>query len=227
MREEADMNSFNRIVVTLLLLALIPIITVALIVPQEAVDLVQEGLDRIEGQLGASVSTQELMIRVGLALLIDVVLIFLLYLELRRPAKHGVPVRQVKGGEAQIAIDSVIAQLEYHLDPLPGVLDVKPDVIPRRGGVEVALEVEMAADANMAANIEELSAITRRVVEEEMGLKLKGKPKLNLRTVPSPRPVTSPELFGPTAPEVDEGLGEAEPTDFGEVDEPGSTDTPE
>jgi len=220
------MNAFNRIIVTLLLLALIPIVTVALIVPQEAVDLLQEGLDRIEGQLGTSVSTGELMIRVGLALLIDVVLIFLLYLELRRPPKHGVPVRQVKGGEAQITIDSVIGQLEYHLDPLPGVLDVKPDVIPRRGGVQVALEVEMAADANMAANIEELSAITRRVVEEEMGLKLKGKPKLNLRTVPSPRPVTSAELFGAISPEIGEDL-EAEPTDFGEVDEPGSADTPE
>jgi hypothetical protein len=220
------MNAFNRIVVTLLLLALIPIITVAFIVPQEAIDLVQEGLDRIEGQLGTSVSTQELMIRVGLALLIAVVLIFLLYLELRRRPRHSVPVRQVKGGEAQIAIDSVIAQLEYQLDPLPGVLDVKPDVIPSRGGVEVALEVEMAADANMAANIEELSAIARRVVEEEMGLKLKGKPKLKLRTVPSPRPVTSAELFGAASPEIDEDL-EAEPTDFGEVDEPGSADTPE
>ena len=121
--------------ITLLLLALIPIVTVALIVPQEAVDLLQEGLDRIEGRLGTSVSTGELMIRVGLALVIGVVLVFLLYLELRRPAKYGVPVRQVKGGEAQIAINSVVGQLEYHLDPLPGVLDVKPNVVAQRGGV--------------------------------------------------------------------------------------------
>jgi hypothetical protein len=221
------MNSFNRLVITLLLLALIPIVTVALIVPQEAVDLLQEGLDRVESRLDTSVSTGELMIRVGLALVIGVVLIFLLYLELRRPAKYGVPVRQVKGGEAQIAINSVVGQLEYYLDPLPGVLDVKPDVIPHRGGVQVALEVEMAADANMPANIEEISAIARRVVEEEMGLKLKGKPKLNLRTVPSPRPLTSAEVFGAASPEIDEYLGEKDLIDFGEVNEPGSADTPE
>jgi len=220
------MNSFNRIVITLLLLALIPIVTVALIVPQEAVDLLQEGLDRIEGRLGTSVSTGELMIRVGLALVIGVVLVFLLYLELRRPAKYGVPVRQVKGGEAQIAINSVVGQLEYHLDPLPGVLDVKPNVVAQRGGVGVELEIEMAADANMPANIEEISAIARRVVEEEMGLKLKGKPKLNLRTVPAPRPLTSAEVFA-VSPEIDEYLGAKEPTDFGEVDEPGSADTSE
>jgi hypothetical protein len=136
-------------------------------------------------------------------------------------------VRQVKGGEAQIAINSVVGQLEYHLDPLPGVLDVKPNVIAQRGGVGVELEVEMAADANMPANIEEISAIARRVVEEEMGLKLKGKPKLNLRTVPSPRPLTSPEVFGAASPEVDDYLEAKEPTDFGEVDEPGSADTAE
>jgi hypothetical protein len=173
------------------------------------------------------VSTGELMIRVGLALVIGFILVFLLYLELRRPAKYGVPVRQVKGGEAQIAINSVVGQLEYHLDPLPGVLDVKPNVVAQRGGVGVELEVEMAADANMPANIEEISAIARRVVEEEMGLKLKGKPKLNLRTVPSPRPLTSPEVFGATSHEVDDYPGAKEPTDFGEVDEPGSADTAE
>ena len=190
------MALFNRIVVTLLLLALIPIITIGLIVPFEAVELLGDTLDELESQLDPSVSGVSLLLRVVLAVLIDGLLVVLLYLEVRRAVAFGVPVRQVEGREAEIAVNGIAAQLTYHLDPLPGVLDVKPTVIPRRRGVEVALEIEMAADLNLPANVEQISMVTRRVIEGELGLELNGKPKLKLRTVPFPEPLARTKIPG-------------------------------
>jgi hypothetical protein len=194
------MNLFNRIVIVFLLLALIPIVTVGLIVPREAIQLLRDGLDQLEGQLEASVSTGRLVASVGLALLVDGLLIFLLYLQVRRPGKRAVPVQQVQGGQAQIAISSIVDRLAYRLDRLPDVLEVRPKVSSHRRGVEVILDVETAAKVNMPAMVEEISALTRRVVEDEMGLRLKGKPKLNLRAVSYPEPLA---------------LGEAVPPDVG------------
>lgn len=185
------MTSFNRIVTTLLLLVLIPIVTIGLIVPREAIEVLGDWLDQLEDRLDSSVSALELLVRVVVALLIDALLVLLLYIQVRRPAEYGVPVRKVKSGEAQIAVDSVVAQLVYHIDPLPGVLGVEPKIVRHRGAVEVALEIETVADVNMRANIEEISAVARRVIEQDMGLKLKGKPRLNLRTVAFPEQVTT------------------------------------
>lgn len=210
------MTLFNRIVVTLMLLAMIPIITVGLIVPREAIQFLADGLDQIETRLDPSVSGVWLLVRVGLALLVDGLLVVLLYLQVRRPAAYGVPVQQVEGGEARIAVSSIEEQLEYHIDPLPGVLHVKPTVIPRRRGVEVALEIEVVADLNLPANIEDISTVARRVVEHGLGLRLKGKPKLNLRTVPYPEPETSPEIQHPAFAVRDDEPSAEEPARLGD-----------
>ena len=70
------MTVFNRVVTILLLLALIPIVTVSLIAPGEAIELLRDVLDQIDAQLDASPSAVEMLIRVVLALLIDGLLVF-------------------------------------------------------------------------------------------------------------------------------------------------------
>lgn len=214
------MNIFNRIVVTLLLLALIPIITVGLIVPAEAVQLLQDMLDDADSGVDGSPSVVQLALRGGLALLIDAVLVFMLYLEVRR--RRGVrvvPVRAVGGGKAHVAVDSIVSRLEYHVDRLPGVLGAKIKVTGRRKGVEAQLDVETVADVYLPTIIEEISSATRQVVEEEMGLKLKGKPKINLHPVAYP-PVPAAmddveelvldEVEEPVLSEVEEPVWEGE-----------------
>jgi hypothetical protein len=207
------MNIFNRIVVTLLLLALIPIITVGLIVPAEAVQLLQDMLDDADSGVDGSPSVVQLALRGGLALLIDAVLVFMLYLEVRR--RRGVrvvPVRAAGGGKAHVAVDSIVSRLEYHVDRLPGVLGATIKVSGHRRGVEVLLDVETVADVYLPTIIEEISSATRQVVEEEMGLKLKGKPKINLH------PVAYPPAPVATA-DVEELLLDKEPV-LSEVEEP-------
>lgn len=206
------MALFNRIVVILLLLSLIPVITIGLIVPRETVQVLLDGLDDLHSQLDTSVSTAELVIRIVLALVIDSVLVVLLYLQVRRRPGFGVPVQQAQEGEAEIAVDSITDRLVYHLDPLPGVLNVGPKITPHRGGVEVTLDVEMAVDVDMPANIDEISTVTRQVIEDELGLKLRGKPKLNLRTVLFPEPTRGIAIQRPARVGEDEPVSEPEPT---------------
>jgi hypothetical protein len=202
------MNAFNRIVTTLVLLALIPIVTVGFIAPREAVQLLLDVFGGLEAQLDSSPSALQILVRIVAALLIDAVLVALLYFQVRRPAKPGVRMQQIVGGEAQIAVESVIGRLTYNIDRLPGVLEVVPTVIPRGKAVEVLLDIEMTADANITANIEEVSAVTRRVIEEDMGLKLKGKPKLKLRTMTYPELVPGTDAPGPAIASIDYAVGE-------------------
>ncbi len=187
------MNLLNRIVVTLLLLALIPIVTVVLIVPHEAIQVVGDWLDNLDERVDDSVSTGRLLIGGVIAVLVDALLVFLVYLQVRRPSKKAVPVQKIEGGEAQVAVSSIVERLEYSVDRLDGILSVQPKISPQRRGVSVALDVEITSEVDMTSKIEEVSDVVRQVVEDEMGLKLKGKPKLNLRAVTYPEPMSLSE----------------------------------
>ena len=189
------MNLFNRIVVTLLLLALIPILTVVLIVPHEAIQVVGDWIDDMDARVDDSVSTGRLLIGGVIAVLVDALLVFLIYLQVRRSSKKAVPVHKIKGGEAQVAVSSIVERLEYSVDRLNGILSVQPKISPQRRGVAVALDVEITSEVDMTSKIEEVSNVVRQVVEDEMGLKLRGKPKLNLMAVtyPEPLPLSGPD----------------------------------
>ena len=58
------MAYFNRVVTTLLLLALIPVVTIALIAPREAIQVLIDVLDQIESQFDPSPSTLQMLLRV-------------------------------------------------------------------------------------------------------------------------------------------------------------------
>jgi hypothetical protein len=222
------MAHFNRVVTTLLLLALIPIVTITLIAPREAIQVLIDVLDQIETQLDPSPPALQMLLRVGLALVINAFIVFLIYLQFRRAGASQVRVQQVEGSDAQLAVESVVGRLGYQIDRLPGVLDVTPTVTPRRRGVEVVLDVEMSAGSNIPANIERISVVTRGVIEDDMGLKLKGKPKINLRTVEYPgessqipafRALDEPLSTEPPEPLVDEGSAQEDAERGPEVDE--------
>jgi hypothetical protein len=239
------MNIFNKVVTILLLLALIPAITIALIVPRESAQVLANYFTDLEGQLSSSYTALNLAIRIIIAVVVDALLVLLLYLEVRRTAVSGVPLQEITGGEALISLESIVDRLKYRVDGLPGVLDVEPRVRPRAGAVEVALDIEMAATAEMQADAETISTVARRVVEEEIGLKLRGKPRLNIHTVAFPGPVrgaedreTRPEMIqrpveapvsGAETPRQQETVAEetAPATDVIEIDQTDDREAPD
>ncbi len=193
------MQKFNKVVVALLLLALIPVCTIGLIVPREALELLQEGIDTLLERVDGSPSIWQLVLSGLLALLIDVVLIALLYFQFRRTDRTTVRVSQVAGGEAEIMLDALANRLKYYIDLLSDVLDVEPRIAARGKSVEVTVDVETATHVDLPAKAEEISNVIRRVVEE-LGLQLKGAPKLRLSIAPYPEAPTAPAETERTPP---------------------------
>lgn len=195
------MNAVNRILIVILLLVAMVLCNILLIVPGAIDAMVWQS-----AALADFCATFQPWARVGLgilfALALDVVLILLIILEVRRPKPKAIRVEKVGGGDVQVSVASIADRLRYEVDQLPGVLRSKPKVSAKRKGVVVELDVEMAAGIEVPEKAEQIVEQARQVVEERMGLKLVRSPRVNLRAVPYPK--TPNSSARPQAPQVRE-----------------------
>jgi len=178
------MNTFNRVVMILLLILAIPLllsVMFAAAFPGPATAALQAQL----AALGTLTLTGQIIVIVVSALLI-LLCLALLWLELRRPGPGVVKLRQVEGGEAVLALNSVEQRLAYNIDQLADVIKVMPKVVSKGKTVDVFLNLEATADVDIPTKTEEVVRVTREVVEQRMGLVL-GNVKVNISLAPPPR----------------------------------------
>lgn len=194
------MNTFNRVVMILFLLAIIIVMTVVLVVPRPMIEVTQRWLWNLDANL--ALVTQPLLLIVGviLALLVDVVSAVLIWLEFRRRPR-AIRVRGISGGQAELTVDSVARRLEHNVSQLEGVTLVKPNVWGRRGGVEVEIDLETSPEVDVPTKMEEVCQVTRETIEDKMGLKLR-KVRVNIKHAPYPTqpPTVSEQTSYPTEP---------------------------
>ena len=202
------MNTFNRIFMILLTLAAFFAVTIGLFVPAESLAVVRGAADNTLHTLGRIRPEFILPFRALLilcAVFLDVLLVGLLVLEVRGPAKHTLRVQRVGGGQVAVTAESLTERLQYHIDQLADVIGVKVRVSPRGGGVDVEVNLQTGADTNVPEKAEQVLEVTRQVVEDKMGLKLARKPRVNIHAMPTPgapaRAVTPAHLFQPTSSE--------------------------
>ena len=176
------MNIFNRIVLVLLLVVLILVSATAIVLPQQTFTALQNVVDNL-----ASYTSQFAgwALMTGVLLVVIALCILLLWLEFRRKASRTVRVEKISGGEARVAIESVVQRVQYNLDQLPQIVSVKPRVSAKGRKMDILLDVETTHDVNIPAKTEELSQLTRAVIQEQMGLKL-GKVVVTVRHAPIP-----------------------------------------
>lgn len=167
------MNVFNRVVVILEILLLIVLLVVSVVFHNEILDRLLYTLDLARtafdtGQLATYV----------FFLLADIVLVLLLvallWLELRPAPKKVVAMHNVSGTKADMSTTSVEQSLQYRIAEIAEVLKVKPVVHGSRGGVKVAIELETTPDIDVPAKAAEVAQAAREVVEGKMGLKVAG-----------------------------------------------------
>ncbi len=163
------MNVFNRVVMVLLALAALAAAFIFTVWPATWLWLGQQTYgyaqsSRLAYTLGGILA----MLVCGLILL----------LEVRRPrrAKYVV-VDRVAGGEARISVESVARRLNYEVDLLQDVSEAKSEVVAKGRELKVILDVLMSPDVDIPMKTDEVIETARRVIEEQMGLKLAGKPK--------------------------------------------------
>ncbi len=192
------MHTFNRVVVVLLLLVTIIFMTIVLVVPRPAIEVLQQWLWNLDTNLALVSPLVLLVVGVALALLMDVICAVLIWLEFRRPRRGAIRVQSISGGEAELAVESVARRLERSLSRLDGVAMVQPNVWGKRGGVEVELDLETGPEVDIPTKTEAVCQVTREAIEDKMGLKLR-RVKVNIKHTPYS---TEPAMVSEQAPYV-------------------------
>ena len=181
------MNAVNRVVLVILLLVAMVLCTVVMVVPVWVFDAVARQSVALVDYLSSQPLYVLLPLGVTFAVVLDIIFIFLIYLEVRRPARKSIRVEKAAGGEVLVSVASIADRMKYEVDQLSSILRTRPSVSGKRGGVVVELDVETATGINVPEKAEQIVETARQVVEEKMGLKLARPPKVNLRVMPYPK----------------------------------------
>ena len=188
------MDLFNRVVIILLILAAMIAIPLILIFPEQAESVLRYTADVIQANLvwlnslspTAYMGVRVLLIAAG-GVVFVIGLLFLI-LEVIRIRRKTV---RLKDGSGELAMDGVTGHLVYHIDMLAGVLRVKPQVVSKGKSVQVSLQVETAPDVSVPDKAAEIKEMARQIVEEQLGLQLKGDVRVIVKPVPYPRQPSS------------------------------------
>lgn len=180
------MRVFNKIIVVVLLVLALPLVTLALATPDLGLMLAGQALTALSAVLeGVSVpegSTRLVML--GVAVGVDLIIVLLLYAELRRPARDQARIRLVGGGVAEISLQAISQRLKEQVSRIPDVVEVKPRISAARRRVRVALDVGIASSVgSIPAKAAEIIGVARETVENQMGLSLAGEPRVRIRHV--------------------------------------------
>ncbi|NLE44161.1 MAG: hypothetical protein GX620_05535 [Chloroflexi bacterium] len=205
------MNTFNRILVVVLLLVAMVACTAVFVVPIPVLRAVGIQIAGLIAFLNSLQWYVRLLFGILFALTLNVVFILLLISELRKPKAKAIQVEQISGGEVMVTVESIADRLKYEVDQLPGVLRVKPVVSAKRGGVVVDLDVEGAAGVNVLDSVAPIVDVVQDVVEGKMGLRLARPPKVHFHTVAYPKaPKTQVVAETPPVEDAEEIIPSAE-----------------
>ncbi len=192
------MNAINRVIILVLLLVVMVLCSVSLVLPLTVLDAIAQQADLLLEFLSSLQWYVRVPLGVLFAVALDIILILLIALEVRRPRPKSIRVEKAAGGEVQVSIDSISDRLRYEIDQLSGVLRVKPQVSAKRRGVLIELNVETAAGINVPEKAGQIVALAQQVVEERMGLKLARALRVNMHAVPYPKTVKKePSIAAP------------------------------
>ncbi len=166
------MNTFNRIVVVVLLLVSIVLLPAFSLFPRE---ILASYINALMG-LGQTLDSLNPTIRLGagiaLALLSFLLCLLLLILELR-PSRPGVVrVSKADRGEILLELGSIAGRIQQAVAGISSVVDVRPSVRKKGQGVAIDLNVVTTPEVNVPEKSSEIIEAVKRLVEGEIGVKL-------------------------------------------------------
>ncbi len=181
------MNAFNRIVIVLLLLILIPVLSYFFIVPHVVLGELGAWATAMSQTLWQMNPVMRLAGGIAAAVVVDILFLFLIYLELRRPKKKYIHVQKITGGVATLSVDSIVQQIQYRLDPVEGVIKVKPEVTAKGQKVRVAVDVLVQAGYNLPELASRLVDEVKEVITHDLGLQPAGDPVIRMKVSAPPK----------------------------------------
>ncbi len=219
------MNTFNRVFVIVTLAVLLVLGAFALVTPAGLLSLMQAIANWFRGTVFAAYSdTGRVLVRLILAIIWVTLFGLLLWWEVRRAGSRSIEIARYTGGSTiRIGTDAVQEKVKEQVDAIAGVIDVKVHATGRNRAVELSLDVSVTKDVDLVAKAEEIAAVTRQVVQDQLGLKLAGKPQVAIKAKagksapPKPAPVKehqptpAPLLAEEETPYLPPALVEPEP----------------
>ncbi len=183
------MNLFNRVftIVSLVVLTLFGVAT--LVTPGAVLLFINSTASFIHISVFAGASDAgRIAVRLLLAIVFIAIVLMLMWLETRRGGSRHVDVAKSSGGQIRIHTSDVEERIAQQVDAISGILTCRVRVNERDRAVIAKLEVQSAPGVDLVAKGEEVAAITRIVVQDQLGLKLKEKPVVTMRSS-KPKPI--------------------------------------
>ncbi|MBX3013869.1 MAG: hypothetical protein KF832_20265 [Caldilineaceae bacterium] len=180
------MAMFNRIIAALLWFFLLVAICALAIIPLQTIQWLQQWLTVAALQIQAWKATNPDNFIIAQATIgVTAILLFgiLLWVELWGMRNRGVRIRTAAGGLAELDTASIGRRLEWHLEQVAEVNTVVPTVRAKGGAVDIRLEIEVTPEVDIPTKTDEVVALARDVVEEDIGLTL-GKLDVQMRCAP-------------------------------------------
>ncbi len=178
------MNVFNRLFTIMGIIVLIVAGTATLISPATVLSFIQTTANTIHVNVFANMGElARLGVRSLAAVIFVLIMLGLLWLEVRRPAQRTIEVGRYTGGTTiKISTDSIESKIRDSVDSLGGVIGARVSANTRSKAVDVSIDVLATKDTDLVAKAEEVSAITRMIVQDHLGLKLYGKPQVTIKS---------------------------------------------
>lgn len=178
------MNVFNRLFTITGIIVLIVAGTATLISPATVLSFIQTTADAIHVNVFANMGElARLGVRSLAAVIFVLIMLGLLWLEVRRPPQRTIEVGRYTGGTTiKISTDSIESKIRDSVDSLGGVIGARVSANTRSKAVDVSIDVLATKETDLVAKAEEVSAITRMIVQDHLGLKLYGKPQVTIKS---------------------------------------------
>ena len=180
------MDGFNRVVAIVLWGVLLITLLVAATAPLAVTGWLLTQLTAFDQWLHGWQAANPTYFIIGQAAVgISSLLLFgaLIFAEIMSARRRGVRIRTTEGGSAEVDTGSIGRRLQWHIDQMAEVINVMPSVKSRGGAVDIRLEIETAPDVDIPLKTDEVVAVTREVIETDMGLRL-GKLDVHVRCAP-------------------------------------------
>ncbi len=182
------MNVFNRVlvVIELVVLAILSVLLIALLLLNRAV--LQSGIGGLSAGLNAAVMNVQPLVAVAVLLVLLALFLLLIALEFRRPGARRLRLQSVEGIEVLMTSGAITQQLEYALDSMSDILQVRPQVVanPKDESVDVFIELLTTTDVDIKTKTEEAAGVARHVIEDKLGLKV-GRVQIKLDQLKAPK----------------------------------------
>jgi hypothetical protein len=180
------MNVFNKLIVIILLLALLALCLMLALAPVQTLRTGENALGNAADWLRNFELNQAVLFaaaRIVLAVLAVVVILPLLWQEIKRRRPRAVRVVTESGSSASVTTDSVSRRLAWHIDQLADVVSVEPHVSGGGKAVNVRLEVKTRPEIDVPMKTDEIVSVAKEVITERMGLQL-GKIQVHIDHAP-------------------------------------------